>query len=277
MRSGNGWHQPSTRELTDAWPPASAASRQRRCSTSSSAFTCWRGCCPAGRPGTRGPCSAATRTRRQQATPAPARSGWLIRRARHYLWTMRRRRVWLAHLERYPAVPPELRGYLLASPDAVPVPRSPGPRRRAVREVREPARLPAGVQPPATSRWRRQASTGSRSGTAVYSVTFAPPLAGRPPARPRPGRRGRWPGRAGHRDLGRTRGGGAGDGSEERGLDSGTAGRLGEPAETGRAARRPAWRVRERTCRCASTACCTSSAWSARARARCATSSPTGT
>jgi hypothetical protein len=48
-----------------------------------------------------------------------------IRRARHYLWDMRRRREWRLAVEAYSTVPPELRGYDVKGLDAVPEPRSP--------------------------------------------------------------------------------------------------------------------------------------------------------
>lgn len=49
----------------------------------------------------------------------------LIRRGRHYLWNMRRRREWHLAAEAYQAVPEELRGYELKSIDSIPQRRSP--------------------------------------------------------------------------------------------------------------------------------------------------------
>jgi pPIWI RE three-gene island domain Z len=48
-----------------------------------------------------------------------------IRRARHYLWDMRRRREWRRGVDHYLAVPQELRGYDLAGLDSVPERREP--------------------------------------------------------------------------------------------------------------------------------------------------------
>jgi hypothetical protein len=49
----------------------------------------------------------------------------MIRRARHYLWDMRRRREWRLAIQAYLAVPQEFRGYDLKDIDAVPQRRAP--------------------------------------------------------------------------------------------------------------------------------------------------------
>ena len=49
----------------------------------------------------------------------------MIRRARHYLWDVRRRREWRRQVHAYMAVPQECRGYDLGSIDAVPTRRQP--------------------------------------------------------------------------------------------------------------------------------------------------------
>ena len=93
--------------------------------------------------------------------------------------------------------------------------RRPGPRRAPPRGSRSSRNCspPRRSSPAGTSRSRRQASTGSRSGTATSSVTIPPELAGGPPAAgARPGRRGARAGRAGSGDLGPAPGGRAGDG-----------------------------------------------------------------
>jgi hypothetical protein len=51
----------------------------------------------------------------------------MVRRARHYLWPLRRRRVWHNQLRDYQAVPQDLRGYDLKDTDAVPERRAPSP------------------------------------------------------------------------------------------------------------------------------------------------------
>lgn len=48
-----------------------------------------------------------------------------VMRGRHYLWDMRRRREWIRAVEAYLRVSEELRGYILADVDSVPVPREP--------------------------------------------------------------------------------------------------------------------------------------------------------
>jgi hypothetical protein len=126
MRSANGWQRSLTGQLTDAWPtdlardfPAAAMlsvelglyllARVLPGRPARDAWTLFGGYPYA---------EAAGHARSPQ-------EGLAIRRARHYLWTMRRRRVWLSLLEQYARVPEELRGYLLDGPDAVPVDRSP--------------------------------------------------------------------------------------------------------------------------------------------------------
>ena len=126
MRSANGWQRSLTRQLADAWPadlardfPAAAMlsvelglyllARVLPGRPARDAWTLFGGYPYA---------EAAGHARSPEERLA-------IRRARHYLWTMRRRRVWLSLLEQYARVPEELRGYLLAGPDAIPVDRSP--------------------------------------------------------------------------------------------------------------------------------------------------------
>ena len=125
MRSDSGWHQALSRELRDAWPddlgdfPAAAMldvelglyllSQVMPGRPSRDAWVLFGGY----------PYAEATghaRTNDQRLR---------IRRARHYLWPKRRRRVWLTNLDRYRAVPQELRGYLLDGPDDAPARRSP--------------------------------------------------------------------------------------------------------------------------------------------------------
>lgn len=49
----------------------------------------------------------------------------VVRRARHYLWALRRRRVWRSALRDYQSVPHDLRGYDIKDLDATPERRSP--------------------------------------------------------------------------------------------------------------------------------------------------------
>jgi hypothetical protein len=126
MRSANGWQRSQTGQLADAWPadlardfPAAAMlsvelglyllARVLPGRPARDAWTLFGGYPYA---------EAAGHARSPEERLA-------IRRARHYLWMMRRRRVWLSLLEQYARVPEELRGYLLDGPDAVPVDRSP--------------------------------------------------------------------------------------------------------------------------------------------------------
>jgi len=126
MRSANGWQRSLTRQLADAWPadlnrdfPAAAMlsvelglyllARVLPGRPARDAWTLFGGYPYA---------EAAGHARSPEERLA-------IRRARHYLWTMRRRRVWLSLLDQYARVPEELRGYLLDNPDAVPVDRAP--------------------------------------------------------------------------------------------------------------------------------------------------------
>src|SRR6266536_1016439 len=44
----------------------------------------------------------------------------MVRRARHYMWALRRRRVWHSAIREYQAVPRDLRGYDVKDVDAVP-------------------------------------------------------------------------------------------------------------------------------------------------------------
>ena len=154
----------------------------------------------------RGPCSAATRTRRRPATPGRTSQRLAIRRARHYLWTMRRRRVWLTHLERYrPRAPRSCAATCSHGPDAVPACPVTGTRRRAVREVRGTAHLPAGVHPPGhPARDGRRVPVPGPGPQSTRSPS-PPELADgpRPPAHDLAAGR-RRPGRGGHRDLGQT-------------------------------------------------------------------------
>jgi hypothetical protein len=125
MRSDSGWHASLSRELRKVWPadlgdfPAAAMLEVE----------------------------LGLYLLNQVMPGRPAREAWVlfggypyaeatghvrtddqrlrIRRARHYLWPKRRRRVWLTNLARYCAVPTELRGYLVDGLDDTPVRRSP--------------------------------------------------------------------------------------------------------------------------------------------------------
>jgi hypothetical protein len=125
MRSSNGWYQGLVKELRDVWPadlggfpPAAMLSVElglfllQQVMPDRVAGDSWTlfGGYPYGE------AFGYIRTDEQRL---------LIRRARHYLWPMRRRRVWLSHLENYLRVPPELRGYDLKGADDTPVRRSP--------------------------------------------------------------------------------------------------------------------------------------------------------
>lgn len=105
----------------------------------------------------------------------------LIRRARHYLWQMRRRRTWLTHLENYLRVPPELRGYDLKGSDDTPARRFPA--RAAARFERFEELL---TSPPDFVRRSMPLATAGeyRFPLADHSasVTFPAPLVAGPPA-----------------------------------------------------------------------------------------------
>ena len=233
MRSSNGWHLALSRELTDVWPqdlggfpPAAMLAvelglyllgRVMPGRPARDAWTLFGGYPYA---------EASGHVRTDEPRLA-------IRRARHYLWTMRRRRVWLTHLERYLTLPPELRGYLLAGLDEVPVPRSPA--RAAGRFEKFEDLL---TSPPEFTRRHIPLATAGQYLFPVrdrrYSVTFSPALADgpRPSAHDLAASR-RRPGRGSPRDVGRPTGRSDRDGSE-RGLPSPrTAGRLGKPAAAG--------------------------------------------
>jgi hypothetical protein len=125
MRSANGWHEPLVKELRGVWPPELGGfppaamlnvelglfllSQAMPGRVAGDAWTLFGGYPYAEALG-------YVRTAGQRL---------LIRRARHYLWSMRRRRVWLMLLESYLRVPPELRGYDLKGSDDIPVRRSP--------------------------------------------------------------------------------------------------------------------------------------------------------
>ncbi|HET9972576.1 MAG TPA: signal recognition particle [Streptosporangiaceae bacterium] len=179
MRSSNGWHLALSRELTDVWPqdlggfpPAAMLAvelglyllgRVMPGRPARDAWTLFGGYPYA---------EASGHVRTDEPRLA-------IRRARHYLWTMRRRRVWLTHLERYLTLPPELRGYLLAGLDEVPAPRSPA--RAAGRFEKFEDLL---TSPPEFTRRRIPLATAGQYLFPVrdrrYSVTFSPALADGP-------------------------------------------------------------------------------------------------
>lgn len=125
MRSENGWQRPLTEELAITWPdslqgfpPAAMLSVElglyllAQVMPGRPARDAW--ILFGGYPYAES--AGHARTGREQLA---------IRRARHYLWPMRRRRVWLTSLQRYLTVPPELRGYLLDSAEKEPRRRSP--------------------------------------------------------------------------------------------------------------------------------------------------------
>lgn len=126
MRSVNGWQRSLTRQLADAWPGALARDFPPGAMLSVELGLYLLARVLPGRPardawtlfGGYPYAEAAGHARSPEDRLA-------IRRGRHYLWTMRRRRVWLSLLDQYARVPEELRGYLLDGPDAVPVLRSP--------------------------------------------------------------------------------------------------------------------------------------------------------
>lgn len=64
MRSGTGWHHRLARELSDAWPASLGGFSPKAMLDVELAFYLLARVLP-GQPGTLGPCSAATRTRRQ--------------------------------------------------------------------------------------------------------------------------------------------------------------------------------------------------------------------
>jgi hypothetical protein len=171
MRSGSGWHRQLTQELSDAWPASLGGFSPKAMLDVELAFYLLARVLP-GRPardawtlfGGYPYAQAVGRARTSEER-------LLIRRARHYLWTMRRR-VWLEQLERYQGVPPELRGYLLASPDAAPERRSPA--RAAARFQTFDSLLSS---PPPFSRRRIQLASDGPYRFPVrdrnYGVTFA--------------------------------------------------------------------------------------------------------
>jgi pPIWI RE three-gene island domain Z len=182
VRSANGWQQPLTRQLADAWPadlardfPAAAMlsvelglyllARVLPGRPARDAWTLFGGYPYAEAAG-------HARSSREQLE---------IRRARHYLWTMRRRRVWLSFLEQYARIPEELRGYLLDGPDAVPVPRSPA--RAAARFERFRELLSS---PPEFARRNIPLAKAGEHWFPVrdrnLAVTIPPELTGGPPA-----------------------------------------------------------------------------------------------
>jgi len=125
VRSSSGWHWRLSRELADVWPPdladfppAAVLSVElglfllQRIMSDRAAADAWTlfGGYPYAE------ALGYVRTAEERL---------LIRRARHYMWPMRRRRVWLLALENYLRVPSELRGFDLRGTDEVPKFRSP--------------------------------------------------------------------------------------------------------------------------------------------------------
>jgi hypothetical protein len=180
MRSSSGWHRRLSRELKDVWPaslggfpPAAMLSVELGLyllqevmpdRAAADAWTLFGGYPYAEALG-------YVRTAEQRL---------LIRRARHYLWQMRRRRTWLTHLEDYLRVPPELRGYDLKSADDVPASRSPA---RAARRFEKFGDLL--TIPPEFVRRRMPLATAGDYRFPVrdrnVSVTFTAALAEGPP------------------------------------------------------------------------------------------------
>ncbi len=181
MRSDNGWQRSLTEELAVTWPdslqgfpPAAMLSVELGLYLLSEVMT--------GRPAMDAwilfggypyaESAGHARTGREQLA---------IRRARHYLWPMRRRRVWLTSLQRYLTVPPELRGYLLDSADKAPRRRSPS---RAAARFDTFGELLA-TPPPFTRRHIPLAGAGEYVFPVrdrLYSVTFPPALTAGPKA-----------------------------------------------------------------------------------------------
>jgi hypothetical protein len=147
MRDRSGWHRPLLEELRDAWPaelvsfPPGALcdvelglylrEQVMPARTAAEAWTLFGGY-PYGE------AFGDVRTDQQRL---------LIRRARHYLWSMRRRRTWHTALTSYLAVPQELRGYDLGTIEDIPRRRQPA---RAARRFDRYRELLAG--PPAFAR-----------------------------------------------------------------------------------------------------------------------------
>ncbi|MGH3874881.1 MAG: hypothetical protein ACRDSR_25830 [Pseudonocardiaceae bacterium] len=106
-----------------------------------------------------------------------------IRRARHYLWDMRRRREWRTAVETYRQVPQELRGYDVKDLDAVPQRRSPS--RAAKRFTIYESLL---TSPPAFARQVLPAAGAGEYDFPVrdrrYSVTFTEELLRGPDPQP---------------------------------------------------------------------------------------------
>ena len=125
MRDRSSWHRPILKELSAAWPAQLAsctpgalcdvelglylAEQVMPGRTAADAWTLFGGY----------PYAEAL------GDVSTAERQLLIRRARHYLWPMRRRRVWHAAVTAYLGVPQELRGYDLAATDSVPIRRMP--------------------------------------------------------------------------------------------------------------------------------------------------------
>ena len=125
MRSDSGWHQALSREMRDAWPADLADFPAAAMFDVELGLYLLSQVMP-GRPardawGLFGGYPYAEATGHARTDDQRLR----IRRARHYLWSKRRRRVWLTNLDRYRAVPQELRGYRLDSPDDAPARRPP--------------------------------------------------------------------------------------------------------------------------------------------------------
>jgi hypothetical protein len=125
VRSANGWHERLIKELRSVWPsdlqgfpPAAMLSVELGLHLLGLAM-------PDGVAGDAWTLFGGYPYAEALGHVRTAEQRLLIRRARHYLWPMRRRRVWLMLLESYLRVPPELRGYDLKGDDDAPVRRSP--------------------------------------------------------------------------------------------------------------------------------------------------------
>ena len=277
MRSDSGWHQALSRELRDAWPARPRrlpGRRDARCRTRPVPAKPGH----AGQAGRemRGSCSAATRTLRRPVTPGRTTSGSAS------------------------AAPATTCGPSAAAGSGSPTwtgtapchrscgatcwtapttrpragrPRAPRSGSRSSRSCSPPRRSSAaGTSPP-----RLPGSTCSRSATAATPSrsrrtwpTGPAPLAHDLDAI------ASGPGRSGRCHLGGSAGRGRADGQEGVRPPRVTPGRLDGPPAPRRAARPPGQRLRAGPAAARRRPACTWSAWSARARARCATSSPTG-
>ena len=182
MRSANGWQRSLTRQLADAWPADLARDFPAGAMLSVELGLYLLARVLPGRPARDAWTLFGGYPYAEAAGHARSpRERLEIRRARHYLWTMRRRRVWLSLLEQYARIPEELRGYLLDGPDAVPVPRSPA--RAAARFERFGELLSS---PPEFARRDIPLAKAGEHWFPVrdrnLAVTIPPELAGGPPA-----------------------------------------------------------------------------------------------